>query len=74
MQSDPQTSFFNEFKYSNYVYRAYSIGEQHSAVLLGVINNHFCKVRVTTMHPNEEYEFKCMMESIGYISSIFDKN
>lgn len=74
MQSNSQTRFFNEFKYSNYVYRAYLIGEQHSAVLLGVINNHFCKVRITTMHPREKYEFECMMESIGYISSIFDKN
>ena len=74
MQSNPQTSFFNEFKYNNYVYRAYLIGGQHSAVLLGVINNHFCKVRITTMHPDEKYEFECMMESIGYLSSIFNRS
>ena len=74
MQSNPQTSFFNEFKYNNYVYRAYLIGGQHSAVLLGVIDNHFCKVRITTMHPDEKYEFECMMESIGYLSSIFNRS
>jgi hypothetical protein len=63
---NPDAVFINEYSEGNFKTKGYDVGDTFTSVSLGILQNHFVKLRITNAHKNEAFEYDCMNETLRH--------
>lgn len=66
----PQAEAGAESLGDDVLFKAFSVDSAYTCVMLKTARNYFFKVRATLDGSNDEYVFKCLMESLSFIDSL----